>query len=192
MLLGLEQLAERLRGVDAYVDQFVGIYDDVASAADIKFAHAANAIAAFEAVNWRADNSPFDRFLRGERGAMSLSALAGMRIFYSPRKGNCVSCHSGTFQTDQSFRAIAMPQVGTGKGDGVGYEDFGRERVTGNSSMDNAIASTRKLIDSFNRVIDDLRRNLSDGYIDEDDLSFQYVDAKVPKYGPYDQTHEKW
>jgi hypothetical protein len=40
------------------------------------------------------------------------------------------------------------------------------KRVTGNSSMDNAIASTRKLIDSFNRVIDDLRRNLS-----EDDLS---------------------
>lgn len=36
------------------------------------------------------------------------------------------------------------------------------KRVTGNSSMDNAIASTRKLIDSFNRVIDDLRRNLSD------------------------------
>lgn len=36
------------------------------------------------------------------------------------------------------------------------------KRVTGNSSMDNAIASTRKLIDSFNRVIDDLRRNLSE------------------------------
>ena len=36
------------------------------------------------------------------------------------------------------------------------------KRVTGNSSMDNAITSTRKLIDSFNRVIDDLRRNLSD------------------------------
>jgi cytochrome c peroxidase len=56
-----------------------------------------------------------------------------MRIFNSPNKGNCASCHSGTFQTDQSFRAIAMPQIGAGKGDGVyGYEDFGRERVTGN------------------------------------------------------------
>tara|TARA_R110000868_G_scaffold226872_1_gene479767 strand:+ start:296830 stop:297183 length:354 start_codon:yes stop_codon:yes gene_type:complete len=36
------------------------------------------------------------------------------------------------------------------------------KRVTGNSSMDNAITSTRRLIDSFNRVIDDLRRNLGD------------------------------
>lgn len=35
-------------------------------------------------------------------------------------------------------------------------------RVRGHSSMDNAIASTRRLIDAFNRVIDDLRRLLSD------------------------------
>jgi len=130
-----EQLAERLRGIDGYVEQFIRVFDDVASADDIRFTHAANAIAAFEAVNWRADNSPFDRFLRGERAAMSLSAILGMRVFYSPNKGNCASCHSGVFQTDHSFRSIAMPPLGPGKGDGAfGYDDFGRERVTGNSA----------------------------------------------------------
>lgn len=36
------------------------------------------------------------------------------------------------------------------------------KKVTGKSSMDNAIESTRKLIDSFNRVLDDLHRNLSE------------------------------
>jgi cytochrome c peroxidase len=125
-------LADRLRAIDGYVDQFIDVFPDVTTADDIRFTHAANAIAAFEAVSWRADDSPFDRLLRGERGAMSLSAIVGMRIFYSPRRGNCASCHSGVFQTDHSFRAIAMPQVGPGKGDGRGYEDFGRERVTGN------------------------------------------------------------
>lgn len=128
-----EQLAERLQGLPGYVDQFVAVYPDVNSAGDIRFSHAANAIAAFETVTWRADNSPFDRFLRGERGAMSAAQLKGMRIFYAHDRGNCASCHSGVFQTDQSFRAIAMPQAGAGKGDGAGYEDFGHERVTGNA-----------------------------------------------------------
>ncbi len=126
------QLAERLQGIPGYVDQFVAVFDDVSTAGDIEYRHAANAIAAFEAVNWRSDNSPFDRYLRGERGAMSVNQQRGMRIFYSSRAGDCASCHSGVFQTDHSFRAIAMPQIGPGKGDGVGYEDFGRERVTGN------------------------------------------------------------
>tara|TARA_R110002111_G_scaffold177591_1_gene243671 strand:- start:386 stop:694 length:309 start_codon:yes stop_codon:yes gene_type:complete len=35
------------------------------------------------------------------------------------------------------------------------------KQVTGKSSMDTAIASTRRLIESFNRVLEDLRRNLT-------------------------------
>ncbi len=125
------QIAERLQGIPEYVDQFVAVYDDVNVAEDITYAHVANSIAAFEAVNWRSDNSPFDRYLRGEKSAMSKNQIKGMRVFYSADKGNCASCHSGAFQTDHAFHAIAMPQIGPGKGDGdYGYEDFGRERVT--------------------------------------------------------------
>lgn len=36
------------------------------------------------------------------------------------------------------------------------------KRVTGKSSIDRAIASTQRLIESFNRVLDDLKRNLTD------------------------------
>jgi len=127
-----EQLAERLRGIDGYVSQFVAVFDDVRAAGDITYVHAANAIAAFEAANWRADNSPFDRYLRGDRRALSQNARRGMLVFYSPQRGNCASCHSGKFQTNHQFAAIAAPQIGPGKGDGAdGHEDFGRERVTG-------------------------------------------------------------
>ena len=125
-------LAARLREVDAYVEQFVAAFVDVNGATDITFVHVANAIAAFEAAAWRADNSPFDHFLRGNRLAMSVTQRRGMRLFYG--RAGCSGCHAGVLQTDHSFRAIAMPQVGPGKGDGPGgFEDFGRERETGNA-----------------------------------------------------------
>jgi cytochrome c peroxidase len=123
-------LAGRLKSIPAYIAQFQAVYGIGEDA--ITYAHAANAIAAFEAFNWRADNSPFDRYLRGDRGAMSQSAQRGMRVFYLQNKGNCASCHSGPFQTNHGFASIAAPQIGGGKGDGLGgREDFGRERVTG-------------------------------------------------------------
>lgn len=126
-----EALAVRLRAVPEYVSQFQAAFDDVDSAEDITFAHAANAIAAFEMEAGRADNSPFDRYLSGDQGALNDIELNGLRLFYG--KANCASCHSGKFQTDHSFRAIAMPQLGPGKGDGPsGREDFGRFAVTGN------------------------------------------------------------
>lgn len=126
------QLAQRLRGIDEYAKRFVRVYG-LRSGNEITFVHAANAIAAFEATAWRADNSRFDQFLRGDKAALSANELRGMKVFYRKNKGNCAACHSGVFQTDHSFRAVAMPQVGPGKGDGAtGHEDFGREQVTGN------------------------------------------------------------
>ena len=125
-----EQLAGRLRVITEYVDLFINAFPDVNEASDITFVHAANAIAAFEAKAWRADNSPFDHYLRGEKTAMSNQAKKGMALFYG--KAGCSSCHSGKFQTDMEFHAIAMPQIGPGKGNGTdGRDDFGRELVTG-------------------------------------------------------------
>ncbi|MDX1503353.1 MAG: cytochrome c peroxidase [Thermoanaerobaculia bacterium] len=125
-----ERLETRLRSIPVYVELFTDAFDEVSDAGDLRFVHAANAIAAFEAAAWRADNSPFDRYLRGETRAMSPAARRGMELFYGEL--GCASCHSGVFQTDHRFHAIAMPQIGPGKGDGVdGHEDHGRARVTG-------------------------------------------------------------
>ena len=132
-----ELIAQKLREIPDYVDLFISAYpDEIYHAADITFVHAANAIAAFEAIAWRFDNSPFDRYLRGDHSALSPAARAGMKVFYG--KAGCGDCHRGAFQTDHEFHAIAMPQIGPGKGDNscihtVGHDDFGRERVTGDS-----------------------------------------------------------
>jgi len=134
-----EQLAQRLQAIPEYVDMFKAAFpNQIFSAGDITYAHAANAISAFEGEAWRADNSPFDQYLRGDEKAMSKNAIVGMKLFYKgDGTGNsCASCHSGLYQTDQSFHAIAMPQIGSGRGSNSpgktgGHEDFGREQVTG-------------------------------------------------------------
>jgi cytochrome c peroxidase len=131
-------LAQRLQGIPEYVELFMAAFpQEIFSASDITYAHAANAIAAFEAVNWRCDDSPFDRFLRGDQGAMSRNARRGMKLFYKGdgNRNACADCHSGLYQTDQDFHAIAMPQIGSGRGSNSpgklgGHEDFGREQVT--------------------------------------------------------------
>ncbi len=135
-----EQLAQRLQAIPEYVDMFKAAFPgDVVNAGDITYGHAANAISAFEGEAWRADNSPFDQYIRGDKNAMSENAQAGMELFYEgDANGNaCASCHSGLYQSDQDFHAIAMPQIGTGRGSNSpgktgGHEDFGREQVTGN------------------------------------------------------------
>ena len=125
-------IAKKLQAIPAYVELFKNAFPgEINAAEDISYVHAANAIAAFEAREWRFDNSPFDQLLRGRPSALSLPARNGMKIFYG--KGRCSTCHSGPFQTDQEFHAIAMPQIGPGKGDSPdGHGDFGREQVTGN------------------------------------------------------------
>lgn len=126
-------LTKRLMNIPEYVDLFRAAYPGVDVPTDISFVHVANAIAAFEASAYAAGSSPFDRYLRGDKGAISSNAKMGWQLFQG--KAGCINCHSGRFQTDQDFHAIGIPQIGPGKGDGYqGLDDYGRERVTGSSA----------------------------------------------------------
>ncbi|MCV2888355.1 cytochrome c peroxidase [Ruegeria aquimaris] len=119
-------LAARVETIPEYRSAF----DAVIGPRPVTFADIANVIADFMVVEWRADDSPFDRYLRGQ-GDLSEAAQTGMDLFYG--KAQCASCHSGQFQTDHGFHAIAMPQIGPGKA--ARFErhnrDIGRMRVTG-------------------------------------------------------------
>ena len=92
-----------------------------------------DSIFAWEASVFRADNTPFDRYLRGDRKAMSSSAKRGMRLFFG--RAGCSDCHSGAMLSDHAYHSIAMPPIGPGTGDGIdGHDDVGRERVTGDAA----------------------------------------------------------
>ena len=127
-----ETYVTRLGEVDEYVELFRSAYPDIQSAADMKIHHVVNALAAFQTVAFRSDQSAFDRYLRGNPGALTAVQKRGMELFYG--KANCASCHSGKFQTDHAFYAIAMPQAGPGafvNGRSEKAEDIGRYEVTG-------------------------------------------------------------
>jgi cytochrome c peroxidase len=123
-------LVRRLGAIPEYVERFTAAFPEVGGdGARITIVQVGTALAAFQSVAFRSDNSPFDRYLRGDRAAMGVAEIRGMQLFYG--RAGCSSCHSGVFQTDLGFRAIGVPQIGPGMGDGPsGREDFGRERVT--------------------------------------------------------------
>lgn len=125
-----DRIAARVAQVPDYRSQFDTVLEP---GADIKFTDIANVIADFIAVEWRADNAPFDAYLR-EGTALPPAAERGRGLFYGA--AGCSDCHSGWFQTDHDFHAIAMPQIGPGKA--ARFEnharDEGRMRVTGQAA----------------------------------------------------------
>ena len=126
-------LTERVMAIPEYQELFAEAYPGLQVPEDVTYTHIANAIGAFEAAAYRADNSPFDRHLRGDNNAMNVNARKGMKLFQG--KAQCTTCHTGKFQTDHQFHALGVPQIGPGKGDGFnGHDDFGRERVTADTN----------------------------------------------------------
>ncbi|WGI23227.1 cytochrome c peroxidase [Amylibacter sp. IMCC11727] len=122
-------LAQRVADIPEYEQRF-GAF--LPAEKPLHFADISNAIAAFMAFEWRADNSRFDQFLRGKE-TLSIHEETGLNLFYG--SAGCSVCHSGQFQTDHKFHAIGIPQIGPGKA--ARFErhtkDEGRLRVTGQS-----------------------------------------------------------
>jgi cytochrome c peroxidase len=125
-----DTLMVRLLDIPAYRELFQAAYPDV-PLEDLHFAHAAQAIAAFEAATFTFTGSPWDRYLAGDDLALTNAARRGALLFYG--EAECARCHSGTLLSDQQHYNIAVPQVGPGKGDEAPL-DLGRGRETGETS----------------------------------------------------------
>lgn len=134
-------LAKRAAEIPAYFSEFGAMFEDVTAPADVRYTHIAEALAAFQTVAFRSDESSFDTVLRtGDLSGFTSGARQGLTLFYG--KAGCADCHSGPLLTDHTFHAIAVPQIGPGKGHGgdLSYwhetgllgrqEDEGRFRVT--------------------------------------------------------------
>jgi cytochrome c peroxidase len=124
-----DYLMERLLAIPEYVDLFRKAYPSVLTE-DLGFQHAANAIAAFEIEAFTLLDSPWDRYVTGDDGALCDDAKRGALLFYG--RAGCFECHAGNLLTDQQPHNIGVPQLGPGKGDDAPL-DLGLARETGNA-----------------------------------------------------------
>lgn len=102
--MGMENhqlLVEKLRALPAYAKEFDKVFGKKDS---LTIDNMAKAIAAFERTLIAAD-SPFDRYLKGNKKAMTAEAIEGMELFQTV---GCVACHQGP-----NFSGPTMP-MGTG------------------------------------------------------------------------------
>lgn len=125
-----QALMSRLGAIPKYRAMFEAAYPGVPFDS-MTFAHASNAIGGFIVASFEANDSPWDKFLRGSDAALDDQSLAGAEVFMR----TCVNCHGGSTGSDQAFHNTLLSQFGPGPRSGgngpTGIDDFGRERVTG-------------------------------------------------------------
>ncbi len=97
----LEKAMSRVRAIPGYKPYFERAFGDKDP---MTVENAAKAVAAFERT-MITPNSPYDRFVKGDRAALSAQEQRGMQAFADT---GCISCHSGP-----AFNGPSMP-AGTG------------------------------------------------------------------------------
>jgi len=102
------ELVTDLNGVPEYVARFKRAFGD----STITGERIGKAIATFERTLVSAD-APLDRYLEGDKTALSPEALQGMDLFTG--KAACIKCHDGPHLTDASFHNIGVAGPDTGR-----------------------------------------------------------------------------
>lgn len=111
------RLMQMPRYQKAFADAFPG--------ETINIGHVGEAMAAFFRTQFHFNDTPYDRYLKGDKTALSEIQKKGMDIFFD--KGKCGNCHNGENLTNGKFANVGIPQIGPGKNQG---DDLGRGEVT--------------------------------------------------------------
>ncbi|HSM58165.1 MAG TPA: cytochrome c peroxidase [Candidatus Sulfomarinibacteraceae bacterium] len=125
-----EAVMARLLAIPQYEQLFRRAYPQQA-VHELGFHHAANALAAFQADAFTFVDSPWNRYLAGDDGALSPQAQAGALLFFG--EAGCAACHAPPLFTDHGYHNIGAPQFGPGH-DAYAPLDFGRYHVTGDEA----------------------------------------------------------
>ena len=93
---------ERMKQIPEYVELFKRVYG-----AAPNYDRALSAIAAYERTIV-SDDAPFDKYMRGDKSALTEAQLRGKALFEG--KASCIVCHNGALATDQKHYNIGVPK----------------------------------------------------------------------------------
>jgi len=103
-------MIQMINKIPGYEEEFAQVFGTTT----ITINHVAQAIASFERTVVTTD-SPFDRFVRGDNGALSTLEKKGLEIFNG--KGHCTACHWGGHFSDGRFHNLGVPSTDPSKPD---------------------------------------------------------------------------
>ena len=153
MNLPLETLVKRLSTSPEYEQAFTRAYGD----SEVTTERIAHAIASFER-GIIVDDTPFDRYLKGNDNAISDAAKRGLVLFAG--KGKCIDCHSGPNFTDNSFHNIGLASNDPGRGEIIGDDTLdGAFKVPGLRNIifsapymhDGSLGTLEEVVQFYNR-----------------------------------------
>jgi cytochrome c peroxidase len=105
MNMNTDSLVIRLSAVPTYTSLFTDAWSD----SRISIERITKSIAAFQRT-LISGNAPYDKFTRGDRTAISLSAQRGADLFFGER-GDCFHCHGSFNFTDNDFHNTGLDSI---------------------------------------------------------------------------------
>jgi parallel beta-helix repeat protein len=103
-----EKLIAELKAIPEYARQFDSVFGG-SNGAGVTLDNLVKAIASFERT-LTANNTPFDRYVSGDRYALTPSQARGFNLFRSGRT-RCFECHGSPTFANRDFKIIGVPNL---------------------------------------------------------------------------------
>jgi cytochrome c peroxidase len=105
----------------AFIPEYRKLFKEIYGTEWPLIADAWKAIAAFERT-LIVNNTPVDKYLRGDKKALNAQQVRGMKLFNG--KAKCIQCHNGALATDQKYYNLGVPTVERWNEDGLAQVTF--------------------------------------------------------------------
>lgn len=111
----LDKIIERIKRNKTYNTLFEKAFESQNS---VSIANLGKALATYQRTIV-ANNSRFDKYLRGDKSALSFNEIEGMKAF---GKSGCISCHNGPMFSDYQLHVLGVPE-----NEKLGFSDMGKD-----------------------------------------------------------------